>query len=250
MYLTTEVAKQVNIHPNTVRLYEEWGYISPAPRSSSGYRMFSDVHLFQLQVIRTAFRCEICLGNIRAKARAIIRASGNEDFDLAYQLSKSYLTHLQKEYAHALEAIAIVEEWLDGRVVTSTQTYSRKEAARALEVTPEVVRNWERNGLLIVPRLANGYRAYTENEINTMKIIRTLRTAHYSMSAILRLLNKTEQSKILNVKDVLDTPGDHEDIISVTDRLTHSLEEGIESAHELIRLLKPKSKESMDIRKD
>lgn len=237
MYLTTEIAKLVNVHPNTVRIYEKWGYISPVPRASNGYRIFSELHLFQLQVARIAFRCEIVQGNIRSKVRAIVRASGKEDFKLAYQLSQDYLLHLEKQYARALEAIGLVEQLLSGKKSLSTLTYSRKEVAKELEVTSEVVRNWERNGLLIVPRLANGYRAYTMNEINRMKIIRTLRSAHYSMNSILRLLNQADQSKVLDVKEVLNTPDEHEDIITVTDRLTHSLEEAIENAHEVARLL-------------
>ncbi|MNN44812.1 HTH-type transcriptional regulator CueR [compost metagenome] len=137
-----------------------------------------------------------------------------------------------------MEVIELVEKWLDGReTLISTKDYTRNEAAQLLEVSSEIIRNWERNGLLTVPRLPNGYRRYTEKEINRMKIIRSLRHAHYSMSAILRLLNTAEKSKELNVKQVLDTPTEYEDIVTVTDRLIHSLEEAIQSAHEVIRLL-------------
>lgn len=238
MYQTTEIASKAGIHPNTVRLYEEWGYISPVPRSSNGYRIYSDLHFFQLQVARAAFRCEIVQGQIREKARAIVQASGREDFRTALRLAKGYLTHLEKEHIRALEAIKLVEKWLVGNDSPSTnETYTRNEAAQLLEISSEVIRNWERNGLLTVPRLPNGYRRYAEKEINRMKIIRSLRRAHYSMSSILRLLNTAEKSKELNVKQVLDTPSEYEDIVTVTDRLIHSLEEAIQSAREVIRLL-------------
>lgn len=238
MYRTSEIAQLVHIHPNTVRIYEEWGYISPVPRTSNGYRVFSELHLFQLQVIRTAFRCEIVQGQIREKARAIVRASGQENFKLALDLAQNYLAHLEKEYSRALEAIELVEQWLNGKEASTTVTYTRKEVAELLEVSPDIVRNWERNGLFTVPRLANGYRVYTEKEMIRMKIIRTLRAAHYSMSAILRLLNTAEQSKQVDVKQVLDTPSDHEDIVSVTDQLIFSLEEAIQSAKEVVGLLR------------
>ena len=29
---TSDIAQAVGVHPNTVRLYEDWGYIPPAPR--------------------------------------------------------------------------------------------------------------------------------------------------------------------------------------------------------------------------
>ncbi|MNW43042.1 HTH-type transcriptional regulator CueR [compost metagenome] len=238
MYQTTEIASKAGIHPNTVRIYEEWGYISPVPRADNGYRIYSDLHLFQLQVARTAFRCEIVQGQIREKARTIVQASGREDFRTAIKLAEDYLTHLEKEHIRALEAIELVEKWLDGKdSPISAETYTRNEVAQLLEVSNEIIRNWERNGLLTVPRLPNGYRRYTEKEMNRMKIIRSLRHAHYSMSAILRLLNTTEKSTELNVKQVLDTPAEYEDIVTVTDRLIHSLEDAIWSAREVVRLL-------------
>jgi DNA-binding transcriptional MerR regulator len=242
MYTTKEIAACVGVHPNTVRVYEEWRYISSVPRSENGYRIYSDLHLFQLKIIRIAFRCEIVQGLIRAKARVIIEASGREDFTQALEYAESYLSHLEKEYNRALEAIELSEKWMGGIKSTSVETYTRNEVARVLDLSPEVVRNWERNGLITVPRLSNGSRAYTENEITRLKIIRTLRTAHYSMSAILRLMNTAEEMRgsDINIKKVLETPVDHEDIISVTDRLTYSLEEAMESAKELILLLRVK----------
>lgn len=242
MYKTKEIAAIVGVHPNTVRIYEEWRYISSVPRGENGYRSYSDLHLFQLKIARVAFRCEIVQGLIRAKARAIVEASGKEDFTQALEYAQSYLSHLQQEYNRSLEAIELSEQWMDGIKSTSTGTYTRKEVAQILDLSPEVLRNWERNGLITVPRLLNGSRSYTENEIKRLKIIRTLRAAHYSMSAILRLMNQAENMSgtDFNIKHVLDTPEDHEDIISVTDRLIYSLEQAIESAKELILLLREK----------
>ena len=238
MYRTTEIAKMVNVHSNTVRIYEEWGYISRVPRANNGYRVYSDLHLFQLQVARASFRCEIIQGRIRDKARSVVEASGKENFDQALERAQDYLAHLEREYLRALEAIALVEAWLEGKESLSGQTYTRKKAASILDLSPEVVRNWERNGLIAVSRLPNGYRFYTDKDLNKMKIIRALRAAHYSISAILRLMNTLGQSKELNVKKVLDSPAESDDIITVTDRLIFSLEEAIQSAQEVIRLIK------------
>ncbi len=32
-YSTSEIAKIIGIHPNTVMLYEKWGYIAPLERN-------------------------------------------------------------------------------------------------------------------------------------------------------------------------------------------------------------------------
>ncbi|MBD3922718.1 MerR family transcriptional regulator [Paenibacillus sp. PR3] len=246
MYRTKEIAALAGVHPNTVRIYEEWRYISSVPRGENGYRLYSDLHLFQLSIARIAFRCEIVQGRIRAKARAIIEASGKEEFNQALELAQDYLSHLEIQYARALEAIELSELWMSEEHSifneTYTQTYTRSEVAQILDLTPEAIRNWERNGLLTVPRLPNGSRSYTENEIRQLKIIRTLRAAHYSISAILRLMNKaaTMRGTTAIIKKVLETPEDHEDIGSVTDRLTYSLEQAIESAKEIVELLEEK----------
>jgi GntR family transcriptional regulator/MocR family aminotransferase len=51
---TSDIAKAVGVHPNTVRLYEEWGFLPPIPRSPSGYRQFTQAHLDQMRLARTA----------------------------------------------------------------------------------------------------------------------------------------------------------------------------------------------------
>lgn len=47
-YRTSEVAEMMGIHPNTVRLYEEWGLITKPVREENGYRVFTDLHLCQI----------------------------------------------------------------------------------------------------------------------------------------------------------------------------------------------------------
>ena len=38
-YSTSQMAKIVGLHPNTVRLYEEWGFIQKPERKKNGYRV-------------------------------------------------------------------------------------------------------------------------------------------------------------------------------------------------------------------
>lgn len=238
MYRTKEIAARVGVHPNTVRIYEEWGFISPVPRQANGYRIYSDVHLFQLKIARILFRCEIVQGDIRARARAIVYTCGKEEFAKAKTMTLEYLTHLQNEHKHALSAAEVVEKWLHGPKSASAsiaRTYSRKEAADILNVTAEALRNWERNGLIAVPRSDSGYRVYGEREMEQLRVIRSLRSAHYSLSAILRLLKRIEEPHS-NVIEILNTPRDEEDIVYVTDRLIASLQEAMAGARAAIDL--------------
>lgn len=240
MYKTKEIAALVSVHPNTVRIYEKWGFISPVPRQTNGYRIYSDIHLFQLMVARTLFQCEIVQGDIRKRARAIVYACGKEHFAQAEELTIDYLTNLEREYVHALSATKVVEKWLREVPAVSTRTYSRKEVAQILDTTSEAVRNWERNGLINVPRLDNGNRAYGEKELDQLRVIRSLRSAHYSINAILRLLNQVQQPSP-DIVAILNTPTDEEDIVSVTDQLGKSLLDAIAGVKKTLALFHEKT---------
>ena len=74
-YSTTEVAKIIGIHPNTVRMYEEWGLIPLAERKPNGYRIFTDFHIEQLRLARIAFQIEVLQNGLRKKVVETIKLS-------------------------------------------------------------------------------------------------------------------------------------------------------------------------------
>ncbi|WP_243390686.1 MerR family transcriptional regulator [Paenibacillus sp. GM2FR] len=116
---------------------------------------------------------------------------------------------------------------------------SRKEVALLLDATTETVRNWERNGLITVPRMNNGNRAYGERELEQLRVIRTLRSAHYSINAILRPLKQIHQP-LSDIFTILNTPIDEEDIVSITDQLGKPLLEAITDAKTTLALFHDK----------
>lgn len=76
---TSDIANAVGIHPNTVRLYEAWGFLPPVPRARNGYRRFSERHLEQVRLVRLALRCTWQGGQIRKTALSVIfRAAAND----------------------------------------------------------------------------------------------------------------------------------------------------------------------------
>lgn len=115
--------------------------------------------------------------------------------------------------------------------------YTRKEAAELLNITMDSLRNWEMNGLLTVRRKTNGYRVYGSNEIKRLKIIRALRCANYSLTAILRMLSALSSNPMADVYKEINTPREDEDIISVCDELLTSLKLAEENARLIIRQL-------------
>jgi len=233
-YSTSQVAKLAEFHPNTVRWYEEQGFLPAVPRLANGYRVFGERHVEQLRLIRLAMRSEILQSGLRQLAVSIVKLSAAGDYESAVTMSKRYLTALQKEREKAEEATRLVKNLVDGE---DDLKLRRQEAADYLGITLDALRNWELNGLVKVGRLENGYRVYGQKEIRELKIIRTLRAANYSLMAILRLMNRLRNDKNTDLCQVLDTPDPEEDIVFVTDRLLTSLKQAEADALEMIEQL-------------
>ena len=236
-YTTTEVAKIIGIHPNTVRMYEEWGLIPLAERKSNGYRIFTDFHIEQLRLARIAFQIEVLQNGLRKKVIETIKFSAKRDFDKALMLAEEYRSQIRGEQRNAEESIGIAKQILSGKSAEQTLFFNRKEVLDYLDISMDTLRNWERNGLLQVKRKQNGYRVYTNDDIERLKMIRTLRLANYSLEAILRMLNALEHNPQVNIKQVLNTPQTDADIVSVCDRLIVSLQYAEKNAEKMINII-------------
>ena len=239
-YTTSEIAKIAGLHPNTVRRYEEWGLIQKPERKKNGYRVYKDIHIKQFELAKKAFEIEILQADLRKRMVNAVKLSAVYRFDEAIELVEEYILIAEQEIEHAKEAAGLCETLYQQPEVKDI-SYKRAQAAKELGLTIDTIRNWEMTGLLTVKRKENGYRVYDSNDMNRLRIIRSLRCANYSLSAILRMLNKLEdrlhrsENEILNI---LNTPDDEEDIISACDRLIDSLENAINNAYEVIILLK------------
>ncbi len=236
-YSVSEVASTVGIHPNTVRLYEELSFIAKPERKSNGYRVYTDLHLGQLKLARLALRAEILQHGLRKQALACIRLSANKQFGKAVEATQRYEDLINRELSHARSAILAVQSLLERDEKSDNRVLTRKAAAAYLGVTIDTLRNWELNGLLKVKRKKNGYRLYDGNDLKRLAIIRTLRSANYSLMAILRLLNHLDEQPCDSIEEVLNTPSGAEDINSVCDRLLVSLEATKTDIHQMRALL-------------
>lgn len=237
-YRTSEIAKIIGIHPNTVRLYEELELIPKPDRMPNGYRVFTDLHIEQFRLARLAFQVEVLQNGLRKKIVQMIKVSAAGDYDKALELTEGYRMQLRQEIANAEEAIDIVKRILDGRQEENVHTMKRKEVSEYLNISMDTLRNWEMNGLLIVRRRQNGYRVYTDDDIRRLKIIRSLRCANYSLEAILTMLGQVSKYPGIDIKRALDTPKEDTEIIAVCDKLVTSLTKAESNAEKMLDKLK------------
>ncbi len=236
-FYTHEIAELIGVHPNTVRLYEKIGFISPPHRQTNGYRVFTLLHVRQMQLARAALRGEVLQNGLRKKAVEIIHLCAECKFSEAVEMTKEYDAMLAKEMDLAQAAIDFVEHHLQTDTTAEPVLMRRSQAAQALEITVDTLRNWELNGLIKVKRSNNGYRVYDQADLERLRVIRALRSANYSLSAILRLLNQFTEDAGVKVEDILNTPAQNESIVSVCDRLLLSLEQTRQDAAQMLNLL-------------
>lgn len=217
---TSEIARIVGCHPNTVRLYEDWGYLPKIPRGENNYRMFTVEHLDQMALAWTAFRGPYPGRTIKRSAYSLVKKAASGDLGGALEMAYDHLALARFERAQAEAAADLLERWSQGSATDSTMGPLRiGDAARLLNVTRDMLRNWENNGLVIVPRNPkNGYRQYDAPEIGRLRVIRMLVKAGYSMMAILRMLLTLDQGEVEDIRKVLDTPRDDDDIYSAADQ--------------------------------
>lgn len=237
-YRTSEIAKIIGIHPNTVRLYEKLELIPKPERLPNGYRVFTDFHVEQFRLARLAFQVEVLQNGLRKKIILMVKTAAAKDFDTALSLTQEYIMQIRQERANAEEAVNIVKQLLSGTTGENTIFLKRKEVSDRLGISIDALRNWEMNGLLTVKRKQNGYRVYTDEDIKRLKIIRSLRCASYSLEAILRMLRQISENPDADIREALNTPKADAEIITVCDKLIASLSAAEDNAAEMIDRLK------------
>lgn len=233
---TSDLARAAGVHPNTVRLYERWGLLPAVPRGPNGYRLFTAAHREQMILARLALHGGWPGRRLRRSAMALVKCAAAGRMEEARALAREHLELVRAERARAEAAAAHLLHWGDGNGTGQDEgPLGIKDAAALLALTPDILRNWEKNGLLAVPRdPRNGYRLYGPAEIGRLRVIGLLFRAGFGAAAVLRALNHLDAGRGGDPRRVLDTPPPEEDIHYTTDRWLSTMAEQEERAVALI----------------
>lgn len=236
-YSTSEIAKIIGIHPNTVMLYEKWGYIAPVKRKENGYRVYTETHLEQMKLARMALRSELIKCYMKFEVQNIIRSAAQGDLRKALELSCEYLAHIQNEKNNELKVMKVIKEILKNDLITENNvSLNRNGAAMLLGVSISVIINWERYGLIEVPRSKNSYRVYGKDEIKLLRVIKALRQENYSTQCISRMLkklkNKIKDNEMFLFEEI-ENPDDS--LLSSLSDVERNIKELISYIYELMK---------------
>lgn len=222
-YSTSQIANEVGMHPNSVRIYEAWGLLPPVPRAKNRYRIFSQRHLDHVRFVWSLLHWPYPGG--KKRVLRIVEAATQGLWDSALDQIQQYLQRIEAEINKTNEACNLLVSWASGEISDPPlYHFSIGAAAKYLDVTSDTLRNWERNALIDIPRdPKTGYRYYTGKEINRLIVIRALRSAGYNLMSIHRMFRRFDAGETSDLLGTLNIPPEDEDIITVTDRWLSTL---------------------------
>lgn len=238
---TSDLARAAGVHPNTVRLYADWGLIPPVERGPNGYRIFTQRHLDCMRLARTVYSAPYPGRGFRAVGTDIIHRAVIDDWQGALEKAYEHGDLVKAELDQAETAADALEHWAQNMAANPPDEppLAIGDVSRLLGISIDVIRNAERNGLITVPRNSyNNYRLFGRREIERLRIIRMLTKAGYSHMAILRMVIELDRGKRRGLKETLDTPREDEDIFTAADRWLTTLHEQQKCAERIILLIK------------
>jgi len=233
-YYIKDISEKTGVKASTIRFYEKLGFLEPVERMSNQYRVFNEHHIYQIRI------CSLVFGgfvNKRLRKISMNAIAAAKDWDVeAYDIAtQGYLQAIEDDITRTKKAISIVTKQIK-QDENDEKAYSKKEAAELLGVTPEAIRNWERNGLLAW-RESYSRRLYKPDEIRRMHMIRFLLDTGYSCMAILRFLTAYDAGLNQKAAGVLLGIEEDKELQSRTDKYLKSLMRARMQANELCRLL-------------
>jgi DNA-binding transcriptional MerR regulator len=118
---TSDIAKELGVHPNTVRLYETWGFLPAIPRGKNKYRQYTGVHLEQARLAHLTLRWPYLGDKVLALQTLEHGLNRFRDVARGLELARAYLYRAE---------LAI-------RTVEHTLARASLSAANSLELTEE-----------------------------------------------------------------------------------------------------------------
>lgn len=220
VYRISELSRITGVKAGTIRFYEKCGYVGPVGRSANNYRFYDRRHVFQVRVCRLVFGGFVNR-RLRRESLKVLDAAARWDMEAYAEETANYQRAVEEDIDRTEKAIAICMERM-GEKAGEDCRYTKKQAAALVGVTPESIRNWERNGLLgqFEPYQK---RFYGQALINRMYVIRLLLDTGYSMMAIRSFMQEYTSGRRGEAKMLLLDPRQSEELRYLSDRYLEAL---------------------------
>lgn len=233
VYRIGQLSRITGVKEGTIRFYEQCGFIGPVERTSNNYRLYHGRHIYQVRVCRLVFGGFVNR-RLRRESRKVLDASVRWDMEAYGEAAANYGRAVEEDIHGARKAIAICLEQMEQAAEEDIRC-SKKQAAAMVGVTPEAVRNWERNGLL-GQHEPYQKRFYGQDLLSRMYVIRLLLDTGYSMMAIKSFMRECDSGQLKSAERLLISPEESEELRYRSDRYLQALLQLREKARQLCEL--------------
>ncbi|PPK70949.1 TioE family transcriptional regulator [Actinokineospora auranticolor] len=179
-----DLAREHGLSTQAVRNYERDGFLPPADRTPTGYRVYTPRHAAALR----AYLALIPAHGHRA-AGQVMTAVHDNDLDRALTLIDRGHTQLLNDR----ETLASVREAIAHLPHTPLAAGSPRtigELAHRLGVTPATLRNWESAGILTPTRTPTGHRLYHPTDTRDADLTHLLRRGGYPLDRVATVIHQ------------------------------------------------------------
>ena len=190
------MAKASGLSVQSIRNYEQWGFLPESQRSSAGYRRYEQRHLHALTVSRMMIRA---FGWERS--RGIMSSLHRGELAPALAALDAYHAVLHRERQEVERSLEVLRNTSLRELASSHNeqqeaiSFSKKHSFRIGEVAQQVgvrvsaVRFWEEQGLVKPSRERESrYRSYDAEQVRNVRIVVLLRKVGYNFETIRMVL--------------------------------------------------------------
>ncbi|MEU5261739.1 TioE family transcriptional regulator [Amycolatopsis sp. NPDC021455] len=176
-----DLAREHGISTQAVRNYERDGFLPPAERTASGYRVYTETHA---SALRAFLALVTAYGH--ATAGGIMNAVHDDDLDRALTLVDRGHAQLSRDRETLNTVRTAIGHLTTGPAPERAATdWSIGELAHRLGVTAATVRAWERAGILMPGRdRTTGYRVFRAADVRDAELAHLLRRGGYPLGQI------------------------------------------------------------------
>ena len=174
-----DLAREHGLSTQAVRNYEADGFLPPADRTSSGYRIYTGLHAAALRAYLALIR-----GYGHPAAGRVMLALHDGHLDDALLVIDRGHGQLLRD-RETLDVVRRAVDDLTAEPAPDPGTRTIGELAHRLRVTPATLRNWEDVGILTPSRdAATGYRGYRAEDVRDAELAHLLRRGGYPLEHI------------------------------------------------------------------
>ena len=188
-----DLAREHGISTQAVRNYERDGFLPPAERTPSGYRVYTARHAAALRAYlalvpayghasAAAIMTSIHAGRLDRALAAV------DDGHAALMRDRATLQQVGDAIGHLAAAASSTPERFPAAM-------SIGELARRLRVVPATLRTWERAGILAPARdPATEYRVYGAGDVRDAELAHLLRRGGYPLEQIAAVVRQVREA--------------------------------------------------------